>query len=401
MPERYAAKRLAAVEVEATDERHQHEFNAGLLRRALGIDADKASGPFTLLFFTDDSGMPLVDQCTFTLYDARARKHALRGPEFRLYYTSIMVAQYARSGDLFVAYRPPRGFRLIGIVARRGTRPERELLNVLQLDDTKALARFVEAHAAPATPTTAAALGIAERSGRPVPDIEAHPVVREASRARKVPPSLVLADAGRALAVERHGDRMSPDDFLHFAAEAETDLYMAAEEAVHGDRLKALAASASLAQIMAATLRIAQSRKSRRGQSLQNHFAALLERERIPFSAQCLTERKEKPDFVIPGEAEYHNPAFPASGLRMVACKSKVRDRWRQVLHEAARIDEKYLLTLDDRLTADSLDEMNAKGLMLFVPRKVRDEAYAKVAGKVHDVTDLIERLEAVVSASA
>jgi hypothetical protein len=386
---------LATVEVKPTKS-NQHEFNAGLLRRALGIDADKVAGPFTLLFFTDDTGTPVVDESEYTLYDARQRKHATRGPEFRLYYGSVVVERYARPGDLFVAYRPGRGSQLVGVVARSGTAAERELMDALQLGDVKALKRFVGASAAPPTARTAAALGIASGDYSPVNELESHPVVREAARLKTVPPSKVLAEAGRALSEELHGARLDPDDFLHFAEKAETDLYMASEEVVHGARIKALAAT-SLGDLMAATMRIAQSRKSRRGQSLQNHFAALLDREGIPYTPQCLTERKEKPDFVIPGEAEYHDPSFPGSGLRMVACKSKVRDRWRQVLHEAARIDEKYLLTLDDRLTADSLDEMKAKGIRLFVPRRVRDEAYAKVTAKVHDVSNLVERLAAAV----
>lgn len=398
MPGRYAAKRLATVEVKPTQS-NQHEFNAGLLRRALGIDTDKVTAPFTLLFFTDASGTAVVDKSEFTLYDARKKKHALRGPEYRLYYKSVVVERYARPGDLFVAYRPGRGAGLIGVVARSGTPAERVLLDALQLGDEKALKRFVEASAAPPTARTAAALGVGPMSDGPVTDAEAHPVVREATRRKEVPPSKVLAEAGRALSEERHGGLLDPDDFLHYAAEAETDLYMAIEKAVHTEPLRRLAAGpeATLGEIMAATLSIQQSRKSRRGQSLQNHFGALLDREGIPFTAQCVTERKERPDFVVPGHDAYHDEAFSADHLRMVACKSKVRDRWRQVLSEADRIPEKYLLTLDDELDADSLDKMRHHKLLVFVPERVRAAAYSGFPAKLSNVADLVARLDAAV----
>jgi hypothetical protein len=39
----------------------------------------------------------------------------------------------------------------------------------------------------------------------------------------------------------------------------------------------------------------------------------------------------------------------------MVACKSTARERWAQVLKEADRVAEKYLLTMDEDLTDDQI----------------------------------------------
>jgi hypothetical protein len=402
MPGRFAAKRLATVEVKATRS-NQHEFNAGLLRRALGIDANRVTGPFTLLFFTGDDKGAVIDESEFTLYDSREKKQALRSAEYRLYYKSVVLERHARPGDLFVAYRPARGNRLFGVVARSGTRAERELVDALQLGDEKALKRFVEASAAPTTAGTAAALGVAPPDGRPPTDVEAHSIVREAGRLGKAPPSEVIAEAGRALSEERHGAHLNPDDFLHFAEKAETDLYFAIEEAVHGDPLRQLFATGrpSVGQMLAAVGRVSQARKSRRGQSLQHHFAALLDREDVPFTSQCVTERKEKPDFVIPGKDAYDLAAFPAAHLRMVACKSRIRERWPQVLKEAERIEEKYILTLDEELTEDSLDNMRHHRLAVFMPRRVLEDAYTVAHQNVADVSDLIARLQEAVRAGA
>ena len=53
----------------------------------------------------------------------------------------------------------------------------------------------------------------------------------------------------------------------------------------------------------------------------------------------------------------------------MLGAKSTLKDRWRQVLSEAARIEEKHLLTLEPGVSENQTDEMCAKRLQLIVPR--------------------------------
>jgi hypothetical protein len=149
---------------------------------------------------------------------------------------------------------------------------------------------------------------------------------------------------------------------------------------------------------------IHQGRRSRRGHSVERHFAVLLEREEIPFNvagtrAKCATEGGERPDFIVPGCAEYADPRFPAERLRLVACKSTERERWRQVLREAARVPEKYLLTLDEDLTDPTLREMRASGLRPFLPRRVLESVYAKRTTRelLGSVTELLSELRAVI----
>src|SRR5690606_35015935 len=49
--------------------------------------------------------------------------------------------------------------------------------------------------------------------------------------------------------------------------------------------------------------------------------------------------------------------------------KSTCKDRWRQVLSEADRIDEKHLLTLETAISAGQTAEMRSKRLQLVLPR--------------------------------
>ena len=60
----------------------------------------------------------------------------------------------------------------------------------------------------------------------------------------------------------------------------------------------------------------------------------------------------------------------------MVACKSTVRERWGQILKEADRIQEKYLLTVDEGLSADLIESMGAAHLRVFMPSAAIESRY-------------------------
>ena len=53
----------------------------------------------------------------------------------------------------------------------------------------------------------------------------------------------------------------------------------------------------------------------------------------------------------------------------MLGAKSTLKDRWRQVLSEAERIEHKHLLTLEPGISENQTDEMRAKHLQLVIPR--------------------------------
>ena len=55
----------------------------------------------------------------------------------------------------------------------------------------------------------------------------------------------------------------------------------------------------------------------------------------------------------------------------MLGSKSTLKDRWRQVLSEAQRIEEKHILTLEPGISENQTDEMHAKHLRLVIPRRL------------------------------
>ncbi|MBC2637394.1 restriction endonuclease, partial [Citrobacter braakii] len=58
--------------------------------------------------------------------------------------------------------------------------------------------------------------------------------------------------------------------------------------------------------------------------------------------------------------------------LTVLGVKTTCKDRWRQVLAEADRIDEKHLLTLEPGISESQTDEMRSKRLSLVVPSGVQ-----------------------------
>ena len=91
-------------------------------------------------------------------------------------------------------------------------------------------------------------------------------------------------------------------------------------------------------------------------------------KKRLP---PCKGRKSRGTTFIFPGIAEYHDPKFDASLLTMLGAKSTCKDRWRQVLAEADRIENKHLLTLEAAISTHQTDEMMSKNLQLVIPRAI------------------------------
>lgn len=110
-------------------------------------------------------------------------------------------------------------------------------------------------------------------------------------------------------------------------------------------------------------------RKSRAGKSLEHHLSTIFDGNILQYSAQPRTEGNRKPDFIFPSETAYHNQAYPADGLVFLGAKTTCKDRWRQIINEANRIEQKHLFTLQQGISAQQLDEMSEEHITLVVPQ--------------------------------
>ncbi len=135
-------------------------------------------------------------------------------------------------------------------------------------------------------------------------------------------------------------------------------------------------------------------RKSRAGKSLEHHLSHIFTASKLKFEEQCITEDNKKPDFLFPGSEEYHNLLFPGEDLFFLGAKTTCKDRWRQVLNEANRIDTKYLFTLQPGISSNQLTEMKHENLFLVVPEdniRCFDKAFQKDIFSLKMFIDLVK----------
>ena len=63
--------------------------------------------------------------------------------------------------------------------------------------------------------------------------------------------------------------------------------------------------------------------------------------------------------------------------MRILACKTTLKDRWRQIGNEANRIDTKHVLTIQDGMSENQFLEASDVNLRLVVPEPLHGK-YAK-----------------------
>jgi len=163
----------------------------------------------------------------------------------------------------------------------------------------------------------------------------------------------------------------SPDDAVLAWIEREEALFKRLERRIVADRIEngfLEPGGADVEGFIGFSLSVQNRRKARAGQALENHLEALFVAQGIRYVRGAETEHRNKPDFLFPGLAEYEDPAFDAAKLTMLGSKSSLKDRWRQVLSEATRIETKHLFTLEPGISENQTDEMRAKSLQLVIP---------------------------------
>lgn len=112
---------------------------------------------------------------------------------------------------------------------------------------------------------------------------------------------------------------------------------------------------------------ILQRRKARAGRSLEHHVEYLLKEAEIPFDKGIDVEGT-KPDILIPGKKAYLDSGYPLEKLFMLGIKTTCKDRWRQVTKEAPRILHKHILTMQQGISTNQIDEMERCCVTLVVP---------------------------------
>lgn len=218
-----------------------------------------------------------------------------------------------------------------------------------------------------------------------------------ASRFNSFPDTRQMALGARdcfneAFRVDVDALKSHPDDILLHWVDTEYDLFKCMEEKVYADVISK--PFQSLDDFVKMANEVLNRRKSRAGKSLEHHLACIFSNNELVFEEQAITEDNKKPDFLFPNAECYHNLLFPADDLVVLGAKTTCKDRWRQVLTEADRVDAKYLFTLQQGISKNQLSEMHDSHLTLVVPHQYISSFPQDYQSEISDLSGFIRMVK-------
>ena len=187
-----------------------------------------------------------------------------------------------------------------------------------------------------------------------------------------------------------------PDDALLRWYEREEKMFMCMERHLIQERLREGFTDQNAVDVDAFiqfSLSVNNRRKSRAGFSFENHLEALFTAQNIRYSHTPITENRSKPDFLFPSIERYRNGSYPATNLTMLGAKTTAKDRWRQVLEEADRIERKHLITLEGAISEYQTNEMISRNLQLVIPKEIQATYSKRQQEWLYSVSDFLQEV--------
>lgn len=366
-------KRLSAVEADILRS-NQHEFNGVReLKGILGQPDGKVRYQAKFIYLTDNEAEPINEDGFLTWYDARQKAREERGVmryEYRLYFAENTALQCANEDDVLIIALLPDSTILV-IVAENETTIAHQILWLFGFEDLLHPGFSVRDE----LETEQDRIGFASRFilesiGVTVDESEDTYLEDMLERFNGgYPVTKVFSEYARSTLQDMHAND-GPDTVLMAWMEREEILFRTLEKYLIAERLKN-GFDGDVDGFLKFSLSVQNRRKSRAGLALENHVEALLIQCGIRHTRNGVTENKSKPDFLFPGIAQYHQECFNPINLTMLGVKSTCKDRWRQVLTEAEKIEDKHLLTLEAAISTNQTDEMAARNLQLVVPKEL------------------------------
>lgn len=185
----------------------------------------------------------------------------------------------------------------------------------------------------------------------------------------------------------------SPDQRIIRRRECEFEVFRSVEEVVVLPRIRAGFSSVEVFVDFANA--VTNRRKSRSGASLEYHARHVFEEEQLAHSHDEISEDRKRPDFLFPSAHAYRDSSFPAEKLQMLGVKTTCKDRWRQIINEADRIPDKYLLTLQEGISPSQFAEMRVARVSLVVPQPLHRTYHDYVRQYLLTVEEFIKRTKA------
>lgn len=361
-----AVKRLTAVECDP-ERSNGHEINANKMKAFMGTDA-RPNIPTTFVRLDDDEERIESLHGTSSWW-FRDRTKQGKGIEYRLYYQNNPAITEAEIGDVLVVAMKPNS-DLIFVTAPQGSQSEQELYEIFGTDFGKRFKPldFTAQKEAigPVKRFVLEELGIevkANFGNNYLSAIESH------FGHLTFPSTKEFSHLAREL-IGQLSDFSDADAALIAWWETEEAMFRQLEGAIIEERLAS--GFLDVEDFLSFSQSIRQRRSSRAGHALENHLEQIFVERAVRYSRGKKTERNKTPDFLFPSVEAYRNPQHPNSGLMMLGVKTTCKDRWRQVLAEADRIDRKHLLTLQPKISQNQTHEMISAKLQLVVPRSIQ-----------------------------
>jgi hypothetical protein len=369
-----AAKILSQVEANSLVS-HQHEFNGvGGLRKILGEPSGKVKYSAQCMCFADRCDEPIIEKGELTWYDARQKareERNVRRTEYRLYFLDNTVIGSANAGDVLIIAKQRDRPELLLIIAEKETTIASQLLWLFGFSSLERPGFFVREKLETEQDRIAfASRVILENIGIEVEIAEQNYLDDMLGKFNGTFPSTrEFSEYARSTFGRDIGLETDFDNVLMSCYEREELLYRTLEKHLVGEKLRA--GFYDVEDFFAYAKSVQNRRKSRAGLALENHIEFLLRKNNIRYDRTPMTENRSKPDFLFPGIAEYRDPRCNSIHLAMLGVKSTCKDRWRQVLSEADRIETKHVLTLEAAISANQTDEMRQRLVQLVVPQKI------------------------------
>lgn len=380
---------------------NQHEFGGNdALRRLLGTGEDRRASqghgiPTALMYLSDDDA-PAVADLETTWYDAR-RNNPNRSAEWRLYYKDCEPIRMARPGDL-MCFGMLRNNRLLIIIAQHDSTAEAQAKWLFGIDDEQEGAfRFHdnterELDAFGAQIFEALGINVEVRDDTYLPEM----IGRWGYR---FPSNEEFAAFSQSSLTDVDPTHDDPDDVVIEYYDRSYLLFKLYERAViQHDYDAAPFVSDGVIDVDSFTsfyTSVRNRRMSRAGKVLEIHIAHILDARGIEYEAQAKTENGKKPDFLFPSQAAYEDPAFPEEQLRMLASKTSIKDRFRQVADEANRIRDKHLFTLTPGdVTHPKLAQLDELHIHLVMPKVVKESYDDLIQGETMTFSRFIEEIQ-------
>lgn len=383
-------KRLSAVDAEPKTS-NQHEVGTTRKMRDdfLGENHQQKFKAVYIWLGEDQDGITADEWATH--YDARLNKPD-RSAEWRLYYPSNPVTEAMKAGDtLFLA--KDRSGLLLFIVAPEGSTSEQQLFWLFGLrPEGKS---FVSREFTDAEPELDfAARYILDELGVEFEEPQADKLDAIIEKFGTTFPKTAEFSQLARLTLPEVNAQDDPDAALIAWLDHEEALFRRLERRVVAERLEqgfVTTEGTDVDGFISFSLGVQNRRKSRMGHSLENHIAAVLDAHSVSYVRGAVTEHNHKPDFLFPSLEAYQAASEGDPALTMLGAKSTCKDRWRQVLAEAAKIPRKHLLTLEPGITEPQTAQMEASALQLVVPQPIQATYTTAQQGWLWSVSDFID----------